>query len=156
MGADDIDGVDFAILKMLSSNARVSIRKMARKLRLSASAVFTRMHRLEEKGVVKGYAPLLDTEKLGFGVTVAIAIKAKGGKLVEVEAELARRPNIVSVYDITGEYDILVIAKFRGMGELNKFVKNVLAMHHIEHTCTYTVLNTVKETPFPDMERLGL
>lgn len=148
--------MDSAILKMLSADARLSIRDMAKKLRASASTVFTRLKKLEETGVITGYSAKIDSEKLGFGVTVAIAIKAKGGKLVEVEEALAQRPNIVAVYDITGEYDILVIAKFRSMSELNKFVKNVLAMQHIEHTCTYTVLNTVKEVQCPDLERLGV
>lgn len=152
----ELDETDSAILRMLARDARVSLREIGKQLRVSASTVFSRIKKLEESGVVKGYKPALDAEKLGFAVTVAIAMKIKGGKLVEVEKELAHRPNVVAVYDITGEYDVLLIAKFRSMAELNKFVKGALAMPNVEHTCTYTVLNTVKEAPFPDFEKLGL
>ena len=52
---------------------------------------------------------------------------------------------MVSVYDITGEKDIVVVAKFKTRTELNRFIKTVLSVEFIERTNTHIVLNTVKE-----------
>lgn len=140
-----LDETDYRILELLFKDARSSFRDIASSLKVSPSTVFFRVKKLEEQGVLQGFVPVLDFEKLGFGVTVAINVKAKGGKLEEVEKEIARSPNVIAVYDVTGEWDVLVIAKFKNMRELNTFVKKMLSSPHIEHTLTSTVLNRVKE-----------
>jgi Lrp/AsnC family transcriptional regulator for asnA, asnC and gidA len=143
-----IDSVDLKILELLSKDARASFRDIAKALRVSASTVFLRVRKMEESGVLRGFAPLIDLEKLGYGITVSISVKVRGGKLEEVEKELSELPEVVAVYDITGEWDALVIAKFRSMRELNYFVKKLLSNPRIEHTYTSTVLNTLKEKLF--------
>jgi DNA-binding Lrp family transcriptional regulator len=100
---------------------------------------------MEKNGVVKGYAALLDQEKLGYQLTVLVEITVSKGKLIEMEEAISRLPNTCAVYDITGLTDALVIAKFHNRDELNKFTKSLLAMPFVDRTNTHVVLTTVKE-----------
>jgi len=64
---------------------------------------------------------------------------------MEVENEIAKLPNTCLVYDVTGDYDAIVVAKFRNRKELNNFVKTILSLNYVERTNTHVVLNSVKE-----------
>jgi DNA-binding Lrp family transcriptional regulator len=100
---------------------------------------------MEKNGVVRGYAALLDQEKLGYQLTVLAEITVSRGKLVEMEEAISKLPNTCAVYDITGLTDALVIAKFRNRDELSKFTKSLLAMPFVDRTNTHVVLTTIKE-----------
>ena len=116
-----------------------------RKIGISVGTAYNRVKNLEEKGVLKGYTALIDPIKMGYGITAIILIQAEGAHLVEVEKEVAKLNNVVSVYDITGEFDIAVIARFKDSRRLNAFVKKVLSMPYVKRTVTNVVLNVVKE-----------
>lgn len=67
------------------------------------------------------------------------------GRLLEMENEIARLPNVCCVYDVTGLIDAVVIAKFKNREELGKFTKRLLALPYVERTNTHVVLTTIKE-----------
>jgi len=67
------------------------------------------------------------------------------GKLLKVEREIAKMPNVCAVYDVTGLTDAMVIGKFRNRKELSDFTKSLLAMRYIERTNTHVILSTIKE-----------
>ncbi|MEW6329473.1 MAG: Lrp/AsnC family transcriptional regulator [Candidatus Micrarchaeota archaeon] len=140
-----LDEVDKSILRFLSEDARASYREIAKKLKLSPSTPFFRVRKMRKEKVLLGFAPLINFEKLGWDFTIITLLKVHGGHLEEVEEAIAKIPNVYAVYDITGDWDALLVAKFRSRAELNKFVKSLLSMPHVERTCTHTVLNTVKE-----------
>ena len=140
-----LDKTDVKILKILLSNARLSLRQIARSVGVSVATVLSRIRKMEREGIIKGYFASIDHEKLGYELTAIIEITVSKGKLVEVEKELAKLTNVCAVYDITGLTDALIIAKFRKRKELSDFVKKLLAMPLIERTNTHVVLTTVKE-----------
>jgi DNA-binding Lrp family transcriptional regulator len=140
-----MDDVDRKILTELLRDCRRSYRAIARKADVSVGTVLSRIRRMEKNGVVKGYAALLDQEKLGYQLTVLAEITVSRGKLVEMEQAISKLPNTCAVYDITGLTDALVIAKFRNRDELSKFTKSLLAMPFVDRTNTHVVLTTVKE-----------
>jgi DNA-binding Lrp family transcriptional regulator len=139
-----ISETDRRIIKEMSSDCRRSLRRMARKLGISVTTLAKRVDNLEKAGIIQGYSAVVDPEKLGYDLTTAIEVVASKGKLVEVEKEIARNPNVFAVYDMTGETDALVLARFRKRSELNVFIKSMLAMGTIERTNTHLVLNVVK------------
>jgi len=145
------DELDLKVLSELLGDARKPYKEIARKLGVSTSTIFFRVRNLIKSGVIKGFRLSLDLERLGYDITVAIFVKVSGGKLMKVEEQIARMSPTTAVYDITGEWDALVLAKFKTRAELNHFVKKLLAMPYVEHTCTYTVLNTVKEDEYADL-----
>ena len=94
---------------------------------------------------MKGYTIIVDPNKLGYGLTALILIQAEGQHLSEVEKELAHLDEVICIYDITGDFDIAVVARFRSRAMLNNFIKGVLKMPHVIRTVTNLVLNVVKE-----------
>ena len=100
---------------------------------------------MEDMGILKGYTVMLDSAKLGYNLTALILIQADGRYLPEVEKDLAKIDEIISIYDVTGDYDIAVIARFKDRVSLNNFIKSTLKMPHVTKTVTNVVLNVVKE-----------
>ncbi len=154
----EIDGVDRAILEELLVDARRSCREIARRRGLSPTTVASRLERMEEAGIIRGYLPDLDDERLGFDLHAVIGIRIAHGRLRELEEKLARDPHPYAIYDLTGEYDALVIARFRDRRDLDRFVKHALQDPLVERTNTQVVLNRVKEErrillPAPPAER---
>jgi DNA-binding Lrp family transcriptional regulator len=143
--AVDLDETDIKILKALTSDARLSSRQIANQCDVSIGTVLSRMKRMEKEGIIKGYSALLDHEKLGYELTVVSEITVSKGRLLEVENEIARLPNVCCVYDVTGLIDAVIIAKFKSREELSKFTKRLLAIPYVERTNTHVVLTTIKE-----------
>ena len=141
----DLDKTDERILKNLMVDARSSARQLALKLGLSTVTVLSRINKLEKEKIIKGYTALIDHEKLGYNLTAIIEIIAKKDKIINIEAELSKIENVCGVYDITGNTDTLVIAKFKSRNELSEFVKGLASIQNIENTITHVVLNTAKE-----------
>lgn len=140
-----IDDKDFEILKHLLVDARQSARQLSQRLDVSTVTMISRIKKLEEKKIIKGYSARLDHDLLGYDITAVIEIKTSKGKMLEIEEIIAKENNVISVYDITGDADTLVVAKFKNRSALSSFVKKLSAIPNIENTVTHIVLNTIKE-----------
>ncbi|NDB90582.1 MAG: Lrp/AsnC family transcriptional regulator [Thaumarchaeota archaeon] len=100
---------------------------------------------MEQEKIIKGYTAIIDHEKLGYDLTATIEIYTKKGKMVEIEQDIAGMENVCAVYDVTGESDTVLVAKFKNRDELSKFVKTLSSKPNVDKTVTNIVLNTVKE-----------
>ncbi len=140
-----MDETDVKILKTLVSDARLSSRQISKKTSVSIGTVLTRMKKMEKAGIIRGYSVVVDHEKLGYMLTALIEITVSKGRLLEMENEIARMPNVCSVYDVTGLTDAFVIAKFKSREDLSAFAKRLLALPYVERSNTHVVLTTIKE-----------
>jgi DNA-binding Lrp family transcriptional regulator len=140
-----LDQTDVKILAALTLDARLSSRQIAKKCGVSIGTVLSRMKKMEREKIIKGYSAMLDHEKLGYELTVVSEITVSKGRLLEMENQIARLPNVCCVYDVTGLTDAVIIAKFKSREELSKFTKRLLALPYVERTNTHMVLTTVKE-----------
>lgn len=140
-----LDETDVKILKALTVDARLSSRQIARQCGISIGTALSRIRKMENEDVIRGYAALLDQEKLGYELTVMTEITVSKGRLLEIENEIARIPNVCCVYDLTGLADAAIIAKFKTREDLSKFTKHILSLPYVERTNTHVVLTTVKE-----------
>lgn len=141
------DDLDYELLRILQEDARASYRDVAKRLKVAEGTVYNRIRALEEAGILKGWTIDVDYVKLGYQMTAIVGLRIRGGHLGEIEKKLAADPHTVSVYDVTGEYDALAIAKVRTREELNAFVKRVNGLPHVERTNTMMVLDVIKEVP---------
>ena len=141
----ELNETDKKILENLLEDARFSSRQIAKNVGVSVGTVLSRIKKMENDGIIKGYSAILDHEKLGYELTVVTEITVSKGRLVEMENEIAKNPNVCGVYDVTGLTDAVIIAKFKSREELGKFTKLLLALPYIERTNTHVVLTTVKE-----------
>jgi DNA-binding Lrp family transcriptional regulator len=141
----ELDETDVQILKALTVDARISSRQMAKQCDISVGTALSRIRKMEETGIIKGYSIIPDHEKLGYELTVVTEITVSKGRLLEMENEIARLPNVCSVYDVTGLTDAFVIAKFKNREDLSKFTKRLLSLPYVERANTHVVLTTIKE-----------
>jgi len=142
---EKIDKIDLQIINLLQEDSRLSFNKIAKELGISVGTAYNRIKNLEERGILKGYTAIVDPAKVGYTLTAIILIQAKGKHLLNVENEVAKMSNVISVYDITGDFDIAVVARFKDRFGLNAFIKNLLTMPYVKRTVTNVVLNVVKE-----------
>ncbi len=140
-----LDGLDRKIIRALNQNARKSFREVAKEVGTSVTAVIHRIKKCEEAGVIKGYIPVIDREYVGLTMIAIIALRLSKGKLLDTQNLIARDPRIVAVYDITGEWDSVVIGYFQDRQDLNDFIKGLLSLENVDRSVTHLVLNVVKE-----------
>ena len=139
------DELDRKIIGVLNKNARKSFREVAREVQTSVTAVINRIKRYQNSGIIKGYIPVVDPEYFGLNLIAIIALRISKGKLLEVQNEIAKDVRITAVYDITGEWDSLIIGYFKDRADLNDFIKKTLSLKNVDRTVTHIVLNVVKE-----------
>jgi DNA-binding Lrp family transcriptional regulator len=142
----ELNQIDSKILKALLEDARFSSRQIAKNVGVSVGTVLSRIKKMEDDGLIKGYSVILSHEKLGYELTVVTEITVAKGKLSETENEIAKIPNVCGVYDVTGLTDAVIIAKFKSREDLGVFTKKLLNLPYVERTNTHVVLTTVKES----------
>ena len=140
-----VDDTAKKVLEEYLKDSRQSFREVARKIGISSGTVANRIKDLEEIGVIKKYTTQLDYDKLGYELTAVTEIIVSEGMMIEVGNMISKINETIGVYNVTGDSDILVIAKFRSRKDLSDFTKMVLKMPHVVRTKTHVVLNTLKE-----------
>lgn len=142
-----LDETDRRILSVLQRDARTSMRKISKEVGVSLGTVSNRVRKLEGAGVIRGYAVLLDPEKIGWDLNVVIGLRIQKGRLIEIQEKIAKDPRVYGVYDVTGDFDSMVVARARDRSDLDELSKNVMSVDGVERSVTHLVLNTVKESP---------
>ena len=142
-----LDDTDRSIIEVLERDARTSLRRIAEEVDVSLGTVSNRVKKLEETGVIKDYRVILDSEKVGWNLNVVIGLRIQKGRLIEIQEKIARDNRVYGVYDVTGEFDSMVIARARDRSDLDDLSKNVRSMDGVVRSVTHLVLNTVKEGP---------
>jgi len=139
------DDIDRKVIRILNKNARRSFREIAREIGVSVTSIIHRVKKFEGSGVIKGYIPVVDMDYFGIKMIAIIALRISQGKLLETQKNIAKDSRVAAVYDITGEWDSIVIGYFRDRADLNDFIKNLLASKYVDRSVTHIVLNVVKE-----------
>ncbi len=140
-----LDKTDRLLLEVLLRDGRASHREVAAQTGASLATVNRRLRNLEETGVIRGYAALVDAEAAGWGFTAIIGLRIDKGHLREVQESISRDPRVFGVYDVTGDWDGVVLARLRDRADLDDLAKTTLSMEHVQRTTTMMVLKTVLE-----------
>ena len=140
-----MDDLDKKILELLSDDGRKSYRKISRELGVSVGTVHNRVDKLTKHGIITKFVPVINHEKLGYNLTAIIGLEIKGGTVDFLVENDVYQDNILAVYGVTGQFDGMVIAKFRNTKELDIFIKQLLNEETVIKTYTQTVLDIVKE-----------
>jgi DNA-binding Lrp family transcriptional regulator len=129
----------------LLGDGRASLRSLAEELDVSVTTVSNHLSDLEEGGIIEGYTPKVDYDKLGYDVTAILQLKVEGSALEDVTADLREHKQMVSVYEVTGDHDIIAIGKFADTDDMNDEIKRLLNDPEIKESNTSVVLNAAKE-----------
>ncbi|HEX6536639.1 MAG TPA: Lrp/AsnC family transcriptional regulator [Gemmatimonadaceae bacterium] len=143
-----IDSTDLAIANILQSDARTSNAEIARRVGMAPSAVFERIRKLEERGVIRGYHARLDPRAVGYGLLAFIAVRSdECCGAPETERRLAQVPEVLEIHHVVGEDCFLVKVRVRDIDALSALLRDTFGqIGHIRSTRTTIVLHTPKDT----------
>ncbi len=145
-----LDKNDMAILKLLQQNAIITVKEIASKIHLSTTPVHERIKRLEQNGVIKQYATLLDAAKVKKGLMVICYVSLKdhnkkaGTKFINTIHEL---PEVIECYNISGEFDFMLKVVAENMDAYYDFHVNKLGqIENMGHLQSVFVMGVIKQT----------
>ncbi len=139
------ENLDARLVNALIGNGRASLRSLAEDLDVSVTTVSNHLEDLEEEGIVEGYTVDVDYGALEYDVTAIVQLKVEGTSLPEITERLRDHDQMVSVYEVTGDYDIIAIGKFRDTDGMNDHIKALLTDPDVKETNTSVVLETASE-----------
>ena len=146
------ENLDQKILNALLNDGRASLRSLGGDLDVSVTTVSNHISNLEDDGVIEGYAPVVDYSELGYDVTAILQLKVEGSALPDITERLQKHKHMVTVYETTGDHDIIAIGKFTDTDHMNDQIKELLVDPDINESNTSVVLNTVAENEQFDLE----
>lgn len=135
-----IDEIDMKLIKLLKENARMKYSSLALELGISESAVRKRLRKLVSSGIIKKFTIeyVVSNE-----VRAAILIKISPPKPVpEVSKEIVKIEGVDTVYEVTGDNDILVIVKAPSIDAINKCIDKIRAIPGVASTNTLIILRS--------------
>lgn len=145
-----LDKMDLAILKLLQQNARITVKEIAEQIHLSTTPVHERIKRLEQSGVIKQYATLVDHAKVKRGLKVICYVSLKehsknaGVKFIKAINDLHE---VIECYNISGEFDFMLKVACEDMNAYYDFHVNKLSqMDNMGNVQSVFVMGVIKET----------
>jgi len=146
------ENLDRKLVNALLGDGRASLRSLGEDLDVSVTTVSNHLSDLEDEGIINGYTPKVDYDALGYDVTAIIQLKVEGSSLPEVTENLRDHKQMISVYEVTGDYDIIAVGKFTDTDGMNAQIKELLTDPEIKESNTSVVLNTASEHEQFDLE----
>ena len=145
-----LDQKDLAILKLLQQNARMTVKEISDKINLSTTPVYERIKWMEETGVIKQYAALLDHTKLNKGLIVICYVSLKqhnktaGAKFIRTILDMNE---VIECYNISGEFDFMLKVVAEDMDDYYNFHVNKLSeAENIGNVQSIFVMSVIKQT----------
>src|SRR3954447_11156505 len=144
-----IDDTDASILELLQKNARISQAEVARVVGLAPSAVLERIRKLEARGVIKGYAALVDPHALEQSMLAFVAVRSEQAPGDDSVAQaLAKCPEVLELHHVAGDDCYLLKVRARDAEHVGQLLRHKFGrIPGVRSTRTTIVLETVKETP---------
>jgi Lrp/AsnC family leucine-responsive transcriptional regulator len=148
-----IDDIDRSILEILQRDARTPNAEIARQVGMAPSATLERLRKLEERGVVLGYAAHIDPDAVGLPLLAYVFVRSgdEPAAAEETERRLADIPEVLEVHHVAGEDCFLLKVRSTGTADLGRLLRDVIGgIPSVRTTRTTIVLRTVKsDAPLP-------
>jgi Lrp/AsnC family leucine-responsive transcriptional regulator len=137
-----LDGTDRKIIGELTSDGRVSLAELGRRVSLSSPAVAERVQRLERAGVITGYRAEIDPRALGYQLTAIVRVKPAPGQLPRIPELAVEIEQVGECHRITGEDCFYLKLYLRSIDELSELLDRFLAYGE-------TTTSIVNASPIP-------
>lgn len=150
---ENIDGTDRQLLRLLQSNAALSLESLAAQLSISTNSCWRRVKRLEESGVIARRVAIVAPERVGLGMTVFVAVKTSDHSqnwLDRFARAAAAIPEIVEFYRMAGEVDYLLKLLVRDVSDYDRVYKKLIATAPMSDVSASFAMERIKhETAVP-------
>lgn len=148
MAKAQVDGLDRRLLGYLQRNARLSTAELARRLDLSAPGLQKRMRKLEQQGVIRGYATVIDREAVGLDLLCFVHVTLahhRPNSVKQFPDKIKGMPEVLECHFLTGEFDYLLKVVVANHEHLEKFLfGKLMKAGGIDRTRTSIVVKEVK------------
>jgi len=149
-----INDIDKQILELIQRDARIANVEIARRVGLAPSAVLERVRKLEERGIIRGYAAEINPKEVGLGLTVFVFVRTSECNS-GVEEALMALPEVLEAHEVAGEDCILLKVRTKDTEELGKLLREkIKPVPNVLSTRTTVVLHTFKETTALPLDRI--
>ncbi|MEU4269644.1 Lrp/AsnC family transcriptional regulator [Streptomyces sp. NPDC026092] len=132
------DATDWRILDALQSQGRASFTELARAVSMSASAVTERVRRLEEAGVITGYAAVVDPERLGLPILAFVRLRYPNGNYKPFHDLIAATPEVLEAHHVTGDDCFVLKVAARSMKHLEEISGKVGTLGSVTTSVVYS------------------
>jgi Lrp/AsnC family leucine-responsive transcriptional regulator len=146
---DQLDRIDRNILTALSREGRLSMAELAAAVRLSKTPVTARVRRLEQAGIIRGYAALIDHERIGEGHVAFVQVKLADTRSAALDAfnkAVLAVPEIEQCHMIASSFDYLLKVRTKDIAAYRRVLgERISALPHVAQTSTFVAMETVKD-----------
>jgi len=159
MDTASLDRTDLALLALLQTQGRITNAELAERINLSPSACLRRLQRLEQSGVIAGYAALVDPAKVGLGLQAFVRVQLARHD-AEAISEFSKRVNdwdeVAACHALTGDMDYLLHVIVRDLEHFSRFLLDrLLSGSFVADVNSSFVLREVKQTRRLSLAHLG-
>lgn len=145
-----LDQIDKLILEKLQANAKITNSQLAIEIGLSPAPTLERVRKLENAGFIKSYHALMDTDKIGLGVSVFILVSLSSHKKSQIMSfvdKVNSIPQIVECHHITGSGDFLLKVLAKDITSYQELILDKLVdIDEIGNMQSMVVLSTYKDS----------
>lgn len=144
--ATTLDATDRRILEELTADGRMSMRALADKLHISRANAYTRVERLRDLGVIRGFRADVDPVASGLGTSAYVTLNLRQADWRSVRERLQALPGVAHIGLVGGEFDVVLLVRARDNGDLRRLVLDeIQGMQGVLNTRTLLVF----EEPVP-------
>ena len=141
---EELDEIDLKILSRLQEDAQVGYEDLGGSVDLAESSVRYRVKGLEEQGIIKSYMTVLDMRKLGFDLFVFAELDVEAGKEQPVAQKLQKFENVVGLFSVSGQPDMVAIILARNNEDLTEIIEGIRAIKEVHKMTSILALRTYK------------
>ena len=141
-GPADLDSIDLELLRVLQDDGRIAISDLAHRVHVSRANAYTRLQRLNEAGVLKGFMANIDRAKVGLGIHAMVLVSLETWPDREaIRERLRSMPEIEFAGITTGQFDLVLLARLRDVDELRDFtVERIPEIPGVRSTVTAIIM----------------
>jgi DNA-binding Lrp family transcriptional regulator len=149
--AQPLDGIDRAMLAILTTDGRISIRALADHLNISRANAYTRLEKLTRDGVITGFGARLDPQLAGFGTSAYVMITVEQAAWRAVQAGLLQIPYVEHIALVGGDFDVLLLVRTPDNATLRDIVlERIQAVDGVRGTRTWLIFEETDGTGAPE------
>ncbi|EKN00300.1 MULTISPECIES: Lrp/AsnC family transcriptional regulator [Acidocella] len=148
----ELDQIDRSILRLLASDASLSLNEIADKVGLTATPCWKRIKRMEENGIIKSRVAILDADKLGLPVSVFVSVETSDHSaawLDKFHQAVKNIPEIVGAWRMSGDVDYLLHVVVPDIAAYDSFYRKLIEMVPLRNVSSRFAMERMKEGALP-------
>lgn len=142
-----LDHIDITILEMLKKDARISLREIARLLKVSPDTISNRVEKLTQQGIILSSTVVVDPSKIGYSFITRFGINVKPAYATQVLEKIIKIPSVIIASKVVGSYDMVAVSVVKNFEHLYTLRDTILGMPYVEQVDLGMWIQTMEICP---------